>query len=76
MTDPIDFNGLHDQLGLTKADTARAMGVHYQTFLKWQRGEQSAPAVAVQMARALLWMHSTGLLRAWIEGFSTPRIKP
>ena len=71
MTDPIDFSGVHDQLGLTKADTARAMGVHYQTFIKWQRGEQKPPAVAMQMARALLWVKARGWLDAWIRFVST-----
>lgn len=66
MIEPLDLNVVQQQLGLSRVDFARALGVHYQTLTKWQRGEQKPPAVALQLARALLWMQDRELLSAWL----------
>lgn len=65
----IDFNAAQKQLGLNRADMARAMGVHYYTLAKWQRvghpDYQKPPAAAVTLVRLLLWVHKLGMLPAW-----------
>lgn len=64
---PVDLNATQARLGLTRAALARAMGVHYQTLTKWQRGEQRPPAVARQMARALEWLAERGTLNDFLD---------
>jgi len=44
---------------------ARLLGVHRQTWVKWERGEQSPPAVAVTAIRMLVFLHGRGLIHAW-----------
>lgn len=67
----LDLNDAQQQLGLTRAEMARAMGVYYYTLAKWQNygtpGGQKPPAAAVTLARVLLWLHGRGLLPAWID---------
>lgn len=43
-----------EQLGLTKAEMARLMGVHWNTWHKWETGEHPAPACAMQYMAVLL----------------------
>ena len=65
MIDCQNLTDVQQHLGLTRTELAAVLGVHYQTLTKWQRGEQKPPAVAVQMARLLCWLHARGLLSAW-----------
>ena len=71
MTERLDLNQVQAQLGLGKADFAKAMGVHYQTMVKWQRqglpDGRKHPDVADTMARLLLWLHGRGLLQEWTK---------
>jgi DNA-binding transcriptional regulator YiaG len=41
-------------LGLNQSTMARLMGVHRQTWVKWERGERKPPAVAIRMIDILL----------------------
>jgi DNA-binding transcriptional regulator YiaG len=53
------------KLGLSIAEMARALGIHRQTWVKWERGEQSPPAVAVTAMRLLWFLHMRGELDDW-----------
>lgn len=78
MTDP-DLNAVQQQLGLTREALAKAMGVHRQTLAKWQReglpDGQRPPAVALTMARVLMWLHRRGLLGEWVDFMTMIRRK-
>lgn len=43
-------------LGLSIEEMARAMGVHRQTLVKWERGERKPDNAAEQLMRLLLWL--------------------
>jgi DNA-binding transcriptional regulator YiaG len=60
-----DFNAAQQTMGLTRAEMAQAMGVHYETLAKWQRGAQHPPAAAVTLVNLLLWLHEGGQLDRW-----------
>jgi len=66
MTPTIDFGAAQHTLGLTRAEMARAMGVHYETLAKWQRNTQAPPAAAVTLVNLLLWLHDGGQLPRWM----------
>ena len=44
-------------LGLSIAEMARAMGVHRQTWTKWERGERQPDNAAIQLMQLLCWLH-------------------
>lgn len=44
-------------LGLSIAEMARAMGVHRQTWTKWERDERQPDKAAAQLMRLLCWLH-------------------
>jgi len=54
-------------LGLNVTEMARVCGIHYMTWSKWEKGEQSPPAVARRMFRLLLWLQSHGLFEQAIR---------
>jgi len=45
------------KLGLSIVEMARAMGVHRQTWTKWERGERQPDKAALQLMRLLCWLH-------------------
>jgi DNA-binding transcriptional regulator YiaG len=53
-------------LGLNKQDMARALGVHYNTYGKWSRGEQNPPAVVYTTVELLLFIEKNQLLLEWL----------
>lgn len=53
------------ELGLSIAEMARALGIHRQTWIKWERGEQRPPAVAITAMRMLAFISLRGLLGEW-----------
>ena len=66
MPDVADFAAAQNTLGLTRAEMAQAMGVHYETLAKWQRGTQAPPSAAVTLVNLLLWLHDSGQLDRWM----------
>lgn len=44
-------------LGLSIAEMARAMGVHRQTWTKWERDERQPDKAAAQLMDLLCWLH-------------------
>ena len=44
-------------LGLSREEMARAMGVHRETWAKWERGERRPDNAAAQLMRLLCWLH-------------------
>lgn len=53
-------------LGLSIAEMARTLRIHRQTWVKWERGEQHPPAVAVTAMRLLWFLKMRGFLDDWI----------
>lgn len=66
MPDVADFAAAQHTLGLTRAEMAQAMGVHYETLAKWQRGTQAPPSAAVTLVNLLLWLHDSGQFDRWM----------
>lgn len=44
-------------LGLSREEMARAMGVHRETWAKWERGERRPDNAAAQLMTLLCWLH-------------------
>ena len=44
-------------LGLSIEEMALAMGVHRQTWVKWERGERRPDNASAQLMRLLCWLH-------------------
>jgi DNA-binding transcriptional regulator YiaG len=62
---PMTPNDYRTSLGLSIADMARALNIHRQTWVKWERGEQQPPAVAITAMRLLWFLHMRGELDDW-----------
>lgn len=45
------------KLGLSVEEMARAMGVHRQTWVKWERRERKPDNAAAQLMHLLCWLH-------------------
>jgi DNA-binding transcriptional regulator YiaG len=59
---------VRETLGLSVTEMARLCGIHYMTWSKWEKGEQSPPAIARRMFDLLLWLHGRGLIQQAIQG--------
>ncbi|MBI3310409.1 MAG: helix-turn-helix domain-containing protein [Serratia liquefaciens] len=53
-------------LGFSKAEMARALMVHYNTYDKWERGEQKPPAVVYASVNMLIFMKEKEVLSEWV----------
>jgi DNA-binding transcriptional regulator YiaG len=62
-----DLEASRISVGLSISAMARALGIHRGTYDKWERGEQRPPAVALTAIEMLLFMHSRGELRDWVN---------
>ena len=54
-------------LGLSREEMARAMGVHRETWAKWERGERKPDNAALQLMRLLYWLHEKRGLAQWLR---------
>ena len=45
------------ELGLSVEEMAQAMGVHRQTWVKWERGERKPDNAATRLMHLLCWLH-------------------
>jgi len=61
-----DFKEARLTLGLTQQKMADLCGIHLQTWVKWERGEQKSPAIARQHVKTLLWLLDKNLLEKYI----------
>lgn len=57
------------KLGLNQTEMARAMGVHRNLWLKWERKEQRITASPSRQLKTLLWLHSVNMLDLYLEYF-------
>ena len=48
---------VRESIGLSINEIARAMGVHRQTWIKWERGERKPDNAAAQFMGLLCWLH-------------------
>ncbi len=61
------------KLGLNQKEMAAAMGVHRQTWVKWERGERPPGSAAIRLIDTLLWLHSIQVLHEYLFKFLIPR---
>ena len=45
------------ELGFSIVEMAQAMGVHRQTWTKWERDERQPDKAAVRLIELLCWLH-------------------
>lgn len=55
------------RLGLSPNAMAAAMGVHRQTWVKWERGERTPDNAALRLIEALQFMSERGCLAEFLE---------
>ena len=60
---PTPFLQARQALGLNIKQMAACLGVHRDTYGKWERGEQSPPAIAESHIRLLIWLKQHGLIK-------------
>ena len=65
----IDSKKAREQLGLSINEMASAMGIHRQTWVKWERGERDPGAAALRLIGTLLWLKKKKMLNKYIEDF-------
>jgi transcriptional regulator with XRE-family HTH domain len=46
---------------------AEAMGVHRNTWLKWERGEQQISAAPARLIQVFLWLNSKNMLNSFLK---------
>jgi DNA-binding transcriptional regulator YiaG len=56
-------------LNLNIKQMAQAMGVHRQTWIKWEREEQRIPNAANRLIETLIWLKNRELLSEYIAEF-------
>lgn len=57
------------KLGISVAEMARAMGVHRDTWGKWERGERRPDNAATRLMGLLCWLHDNRgqTLAQWLK---------
>ena len=55
------------RLGLSQQAMSAAMGVHRQTWVKWERGERTPDNAALRLIEALQFMVERGCLAEFVE---------
>lgn len=55
------------RLGLGLNQMAAAMGIHRQTWVKWERGERTPDNAALRLIEALQFMFERGCLSEFLE---------
>ncbi len=68
---PINLKHSREALGLNQSEMARAMGVHRNTWIKWERGEDGRQITAspARLVKTLLWLEDMNLLELYLEFF-------
>jgi transcriptional regulator with XRE-family HTH domain len=56
-----------ENLGLNQTQMAEAMGVHRNTWLKWERGEQQISAAPARLIQVFLWLNSKNMLNSFLK---------
>jgi len=56
-----------ENLGLNQTQMAEAMGVHRNTWLKWERGEQQISAAPARLIQVFLWLNSKNMLNLFLK---------
>lgn len=58
-----------ENLGLSVSEMAQALGVHRQTYTKWERGEREPSAATARLIETLIWLKSQKLLDDYLGYF-------
>ena len=56
MTNQITPKAARESLGLSRSEMAEVMGVYYNTWGKWERGERAPDSAAVRLMQILEWL--------------------
>jgi len=54
---------------LNQVEMAQALGVHRQTYVKWERDEREPSAAAIRLIETLMWLKSQKLLDDYLGYF-------
>ena len=66
----MDLKKIRIELNLNQAQMARALGIHRQTWVKWERAEQRPPAVLIQFLKTLRWLDAKNMLPAYLNSLA------
>jgi len=69
MKSNFNFKEARLSLGLNQSQMSKSLGVHRQTWVKWERGERKPDAVAIRLIDTLLWLNSINMLSDYLEYF-------
>lgn len=60
---------VREHLGLTRQGMANAMGVHYETWGKWERGLRKPDNAALNLMRLIVWLYDyhPKMFKAWVN---------
>ena len=58
---------LKKKLDFNQKEMAELLGVHIQTWRKWEWRSRFPTAATKRLMEAIWWMHETGVLEAWRE---------
>jgi DNA-binding transcriptional regulator YiaG len=68
----IDTKEVRNKIGLTQQAMADLMGVHKQTWIKWERLERKPDMAAVRLMAVLSWLYDKKLLKRLIAHLHKP----
>lgn len=57
-----EIQNIQKKLGFSVSQMARELGVSRGTYDKWQRGDQKAPAIAIQAIKMLVFIVENKIL--------------
>lgn len=66
---------IRKQLGLSQSQMAKVLGIHVQTWGKWERKEQHPPAAVGRFMLLLLQMHRHGRV-TWEQWLKLSEVVP
>jgi DNA-binding transcriptional regulator YiaG len=61
---------IREELGLTQLQMSELMGIHRQTWIKWERGERKPGRAALRLMAVLLWLCKEKLISHLIKHLS------
>jgi DNA-binding transcriptional regulator YiaG len=68
--DPKKLIMWREYFGLTIAQMSRAMGVHRNTYTKWESGERTINAAAARLVETMGWLADVGWLSNYLDRFA------
>jgi len=63
----IDIEKTREELGLTIAQMSRAMGVHRNTYYKWEKEIHKPDNSAIKLMKMIVWLNNKNLLNEFMK---------